>query len=96
MAAPDPPQIHAPTSTARFLDGNAPAVRARQALRGALGDAAIGPLQEPGLDGWKWLPHVLTRVHADLAQKSLKVLLHARLKTTKATRRNRVFGKRRQ
>ena len=49
------PEIHRPSATASVvINENAP-VRVRSALRGAMGDAAIGPLQEAGLGGLRWL-----------------------------------------
>lgn len=73
-AGPAPPALHPPTRQ--------PGVRARAALRNALGEAAIGPLQEAGLDGWKWLPHLCSAMHASLSHESLKALLFLRPQTT--------------
>ena len=65
------------------IRNNAPTTRARSALRGALGDSAIGPLEEPGLDGLKWLPHLCEAMHSDLSRHSLKAYLYVRLRTVK-------------
>ena len=46
--------------------------RFRTALRGALGEIAIGPLQGSGLDGWKHLRQLFSPMLAPLARDSLK------------------------
>ena len=82
-----PPSRHEPTARSRQaqedIRNNVPTTRARSALRGALGDSTIGPLEEPGLDGLKWLPHLCEAMHSDLSRHSLKAYLYVHLRTAK-------------
>ena len=78
------PGIHKPSSTATtVIDENAP-VRVRSALRDSLGDAALGPLQEVGLGGLRWLRKLCREMEKFLSNRSLVAVIFIRVKTQKA------------